>query len=187
MADITTNIAGLELENPTILASGILGQTGESLLRIINEGGAGAVVTKSIGSEPRTGHGNPCVLELDQGILNAMGLPNPGIDEFGKEVIIELSIVPEKVCESVMIEQPIPSVMEVSQDTKNQLKEQFDHFEIKNDTVCIFVERLDESISIQLPLQVNSTGKCLVEGTRLYEMYNPLLECQTAASTLITK
>lgn len=73
-----------------MLASGILGQTGESLLKIINEGGAGAVVTKSIGMEPREGHGSPCALELDGGLLNAMGLPNPGIDAFETELKIAL-------------------------------------------------------------------------------------------------
>jgi len=86
MADISTTIAGMKLENPTILASGILGQTGQSLLSIIDEGGAGAVVTKSIGMEPREGHGSPCALELVDGLLNAMGLPNPGIDAFEPEI-----------------------------------------------------------------------------------------------------
>lgn len=86
MADITTRIANLEMKNPVMLASGILGQTGESLLRIINDGGTGAVVTKSIGLEERTGHGNPCLLETEAGILNAMGLPNPGIDNFRGEI-----------------------------------------------------------------------------------------------------
>ncbi len=74
------------MENPTMLASGILGQTGDSLLRIVGEGGAGAVVTKSIGIEPRPGHGNPCLLDVENGLLNAMGLPNPGIGNFGEEV-----------------------------------------------------------------------------------------------------
>jgi len=86
MADITTSIAGLKMKNPVMLASGILGQTGESLLRIAREGGAGAVVSKSLGSEERDGHGNPCVLESGHGILNSMGLPNPGIDDFGGEI-----------------------------------------------------------------------------------------------------
>jgi dihydroorotate dehydrogenase (NAD+) catalytic subunit len=90
MADLRTRVAGLEMENPTMLASGILGQTGESLLRIIREGGAGAVVTKSIGTEPRNGHGSPCLIELDNALLNAMGLPNPGIDEFEEEMKIAL-------------------------------------------------------------------------------------------------
>jgi dihydroorotate dehydrogenase (NAD+) catalytic subunit len=78
------------MENPTMLASGVLGQTGDSLARIVEEGSAGAVVTKSIGLEPRNGHGSPCLIELDGGLLNAMGLPNPGIDDFGGEMKVAL-------------------------------------------------------------------------------------------------
>lgn len=48
--------------------------------------GAGGVVTKSIGLKPREGYPNPTVVELECGILNAMGLPNPGIDNFKEEV-----------------------------------------------------------------------------------------------------
>ena len=48
--------------------------------------GAGAVVTKSIGLKPRDGYPNPTVVELEYGILNAMGLPNPGIKEFEGEI-----------------------------------------------------------------------------------------------------
>jgi dihydroorotate dehydrogenase (NAD+) catalytic subunit len=78
-------IGKMELENPLILASGILGETGQSLLKVL-EAGAGAVVTKSIGLEPRDGYPNPTVVELEYGMLNAMGLPNPGIDEYREEV-----------------------------------------------------------------------------------------------------
>jgi dihydroorotate dehydrogenase (NAD+) catalytic subunit len=42
--------------------------------------GAGGVVTKSIGPVPKEGHAGPCVAVLDDGILNAMGLPNPSKD-----------------------------------------------------------------------------------------------------------
>ena len=48
--------------------------------------GAGAVVTKSIGLKHKEGYVNPTVVELEYGILNAMGLPNPGIDEYSKEI-----------------------------------------------------------------------------------------------------
>jgi dihydroorotate dehydrogenase (NAD+) catalytic subunit len=75
----------LKLTNPTILASGILGETGKTLLRVI-QNGAGAVTTKSIGSEARVGHNNPTIVELETGLLNAMGLPNPGIEDYKKEL-----------------------------------------------------------------------------------------------------
>jgi len=82
---IATEIAGLKLANPTMLASGILGYTGLSLKSVI-EAGAGAVVTKSLGLEPRTGYPNPTVVQVDCGLLNAMGLPNAGINQFGEEL-----------------------------------------------------------------------------------------------------
>jgi len=82
---IATEIAGLKLTNPTMLASGILGYTGLSLKSVI-EAGAGAVVTKSLGLEPRTGYPNPTVVQVDCGLLNAMGLPNPGISHFKEEM-----------------------------------------------------------------------------------------------------
>ena len=56
-----------------------------SMKRIISCG-AGAVVTKSIGIKSREGYANPTIVELECGILNAMGLPNPGINEFGEEI-----------------------------------------------------------------------------------------------------
>lgn len=50
------------------------------------QSGAGAIVTKSIGMQAREGYPNPTVIELECGILNAMGLPNPGIDLYGEEL-----------------------------------------------------------------------------------------------------
>ncbi len=85
MVDLRTEIAGVRLRNPTMLASGFLDETGGSLLRVF-KAGAGAVVTKSIGPEPREGYANPTVVQLDAGLLNAVGLPNPGIEAFAHEL-----------------------------------------------------------------------------------------------------
>ncbi|MDI9632842.1 MAG: dihydroorotate dehydrogenase [Methanolinea sp.] len=70
---------GVTLRNHMLLAAGILGTTGASLARILR-GGAGGVVTKSIGPLPLEGHPGPCVVPLDCGLLNAMGLPNPSME-----------------------------------------------------------------------------------------------------------
>ena len=85
--DISITISSLELKNPTILASGIMGEDAGSMLRMIKSN-AGAVVTKSIGMKARLGYPNPTVVELEHGILNAMGLPNPGIESFEEELKI---------------------------------------------------------------------------------------------------
>ncbi len=79
-------LAGLKLANPTMLASGILGYSAATLENIV-EGGAGAVVTKSVGLAPRKGYANPTVVQASCGLINAMGLPNQGIDEFVNEIL----------------------------------------------------------------------------------------------------
>ena len=55
---LSTKLAGLQLDNPLILASGVMGYTAESLNRVA-KGGAGAVVTKSIGAQARVGLPKP--------------------------------------------------------------------------------------------------------------------------------
>jgi dihydroorotate dehydrogenase (NAD+) catalytic subunit len=85
MVDLSTSAGKLQLGNPTMLASGILGETAELLLRVADSG-AGAVVTKSIGIEAREGHPNPTVVEMEYGLLNAVGLANPGIEVFKEEM-----------------------------------------------------------------------------------------------------
>ena len=87
MNPLSTRVASLELANPTMLASGMMGETGASLVAIA-EAGAGAVVTKSVGLEPRKGYENPTLVELEEGYLNAMGLPNPGIDAYREEMLV---------------------------------------------------------------------------------------------------
>ena len=82
---LNINLASLQLDNPTMLASGILGYSSETFETIV-EGGAGAIVTKSIGVKPRKGYANPTVVQTSCGLINAMGLPNPGIAEFVKEI-----------------------------------------------------------------------------------------------------
>ncbi len=87
MKILKTTIGNVEIRNPLILASGILGSTYSSLKRLFHEG-LGAVTTKSIGFKPRKGYPNPSVLYLPEihSIINAVGLANPGCVKFGKEL-----------------------------------------------------------------------------------------------------
>ena len=82
---LSISFAGLRLKNPAMLASGILGYTTNSL-QSIAENGASAVVTKSIGLKPRAGYPNPTVVQAKCGLINAMGLPNPGINSYISEI-----------------------------------------------------------------------------------------------------
>jgi dihydroorotate dehydrogenase (NAD+) catalytic subunit len=83
---LETELAGVKLQNPTVLASGILGVTGASLVRVAKHDGAGAVTTKSVSLKERKGHPTPVLITYEHGMLNAVGLSNPGIDEFIPEI-----------------------------------------------------------------------------------------------------
>jgi dihydroorotate dehydrogenase (NAD+) catalytic subunit len=90
VAELSVRVGGLRFRNPFLLASGVWGESGESLLGAWNAG-AGGVVTKSIGGEPRAGYPNPTVEQYGEwGFLNAMGLPNPGIAEYPREIAVAL-------------------------------------------------------------------------------------------------
>ncbi len=84
--NLQTKIGSLQLENPTILASGVLGVTAGGLMRAW-QGGAGAVVTKSVGIKAQPGHPGPRIVGVrGGGLLNAMGLPNPGVKKYLPEI-----------------------------------------------------------------------------------------------------
>ena len=85
MANLRVKLAELDLENPVMLASGILDSTPGILNRMAGTG-AGALITKSISLKPRPGYPGPTTVEIAPGTwINAMGLPNPGLDEFLEE------------------------------------------------------------------------------------------------------
>ena len=78
-------LCGIKMENPTMLAAGILGSTASSL-NWAAKSGAGAVVTKSFGLNSNKGYSNPTTVEVTGGVINAIGLSNPGVDNFEKEL-----------------------------------------------------------------------------------------------------
>jgi len=75
------NFLGVRLKNRFVLASGVLGVTISSLRRVFLEG-AGIVTTKSIGPEIRKGYRGSVIHFWKAGLINAVGLSNPGIDQF---------------------------------------------------------------------------------------------------------
>ncbi len=72
-----TKFLGTLLTTPLVLASGVLGNN-KAILERVHENGCGLVTMKSIGPAPRDGHKNPTVIDLGQGMINAVGLPTPG-------------------------------------------------------------------------------------------------------------
>ncbi len=85
MVDLSVELCGVKLKNPTILSSGYLGVSAGSLVACAR-GGAGAVTSKSCNVEGRKGHDNPTVFNFGNSIMNAVGLSNPGVKEEVEEL-----------------------------------------------------------------------------------------------------
>jgi len=80
-SSLLSNLGNVSFPNPLLLASGVVGNSFEELTYALKLG-AGGVVTKSVGSRPRRGYPVPNVIKLELGVLNAVGLSNPGVDVF---------------------------------------------------------------------------------------------------------
>ena len=86
MMDMRVNLAGVELKNPVMSASGTFG-SGMEYSDFVDLNSLGAVVTKGVANVPWPGNSTPRIAETYGGILNAVGLQNPGIDVFIKRDI----------------------------------------------------------------------------------------------------
>ena len=81
MIKTAVTLAGVELKNPVMTASGTFG-SGAEYSEFIDLNKLGAVVTKGVANVPWPGNPTPRVAETASGMLNAIGLQNPGIDVF---------------------------------------------------------------------------------------------------------
>ena len=84
-AVLQTELAGVRLSSPLVLASGILGVSASSLWAVA-QAGAGAVTTKSFCRHERAGHPGPAIISYGPGLLNAVGLSNPGAEAAVQEI-----------------------------------------------------------------------------------------------------
>lgn len=83
---LATSVGTMKLDKPAMLASGILGISLDVFNRLYRSG-AGAVVTKSLSSEPWEGYPNPTIFSVNGGgWMNAVGLSNPGASNFAKMI-----------------------------------------------------------------------------------------------------
>lgn len=83
--NLSQNVLGITFENPTVLASGILGIT-SSTWKDVAKKGAGAITTKSLWAQAHKGHPNPTIIETDHWMLNAVGLPDAGPEKAAEEI-----------------------------------------------------------------------------------------------------
>lgn len=98
--NMKVNIAGVELKNPVMTASGTFG-SGAEYSEFVDLNQLGAVVTKGVANVPWSGNPTPRIAEVHSGMMNAIGLQNPGIEVFCKRDIPYLQQFDTKIIVNV--------------------------------------------------------------------------------------
>ena len=81
---MTVSVFGVEFQNPIVLAAGTAG-FGKEVQGVIDLDRLGGICTKAVSPKPRKGNPSPRVAEFDGGMLNSIGLANPGLDAVKRE------------------------------------------------------------------------------------------------------
>lgn len=100
MANLSVNLAGVELKNPVMTASGTFG-SGLEYSEFVDLNKLGAVVTKGVANVPWPGNPTVRIAETASGMINAIGLQNPGIDVFTNRDLKALEAYDTKVIVNV--------------------------------------------------------------------------------------
>ena len=91
MPDMSVKLAGVTLKNPVVVASGTFG-FGREYSQFYDLGELGGICAKGLTLHPRNGNPAPRIAETPMGILNSVGLENPGVDAFIAEELPFLQI-----------------------------------------------------------------------------------------------
>lgn len=100
MADLTVNLAGVELKNPILTASGTFG-FGEEYTPYMDVSSLGGIGLKALTPYKKLGNPTPRVVETASGMLNSVGLQNPGVKKFKNEILPRLKGLRTKLIANV--------------------------------------------------------------------------------------
>ena len=162
--DFSTKIGSKRFSNPIFTASGCA-SSGQELSQFFSLTEIGAIVTKSILTQPRTGRATPRMAETPSGMLNSIGLQGPGIDAFlendipwlvANQVKIIVSIAGETVDEYGVLARrlravPGISVVEVNISCPN-VENRGQVFACHTDTATAVIEAVRRNIGGELPI-----------------------------------
>ena len=100
MREISFDLDGLKLNPPIMLSSGIIGM-GLEYSELIDYSYVGAIITKALSPKPKEGNIPPRLYETSSGLLNSIGLENPGLEVFKKELLPEIIKLPVEIVVNV--------------------------------------------------------------------------------------
>lgn len=101
MANLKVKYLGTEFSNPLVLASGVLGVTASTWKSVVNSG-AGGITTKSIWLNEHMGHPNPTIITTEAWMMNAVGLPDAGIEKAKEEIALYSKNKPAPLIASIV-------------------------------------------------------------------------------------
>lgn len=101
MANLKVKYLGTEFENPTVLASGVLGVTAATWKSVVNSG-AGGITSKSIWLNEHVGHPNPTIITTEHWMMNAVGLPDAGLEKAKEEIALYSKDKPAPLIASIV-------------------------------------------------------------------------------------
>ncbi len=123
--NLSVDLCGVTLKNPVMVASGTFG-AGEEFSQFLDLNRLGAVVTKGVASVPWPGNPTPRICETPSGMLNAIGLQNPGYEVFAKRDLKFLENYDTKVIVNVCghsVEEYIDCVEKLSEESRPDMLE----------------------------------------------------------------
>lgn len=124
MADLNVNIAGVEWKNPVTTGSGTFG-FGEDYAEYFDLSGLGAICLKALSAKPRLGNRSPRIAEVTSGILNSVGLQNPGAQSFLDNDLERL-----RKCDTKLIANLCGSTIDDYVEVAEILEDKLDMFEL---------------------------------------------------------
>lgn len=168
--DLAVDLCGIRLRNPLVLASGVLG-TEPGILHRVGLAGAGAVTSKSCSLFPRLGHPNPTVLDWGPGLINAVGLANPGVEAqvrilrearerlAGEGVALFASVVAGTVEEFAEVARRVaaaePDLIEVNISCPNVISEFGELFATRPESAAAVTRAVKEATDIPVSIKLS--------------------------------
>lgn len=175
MSDLTVTFCGVAFRNPLVLASGVLGVTASSMRNVV-EHGAGGVTTKSLWLTEHRGHPNPVIITTEHYMLNAVGVPDAGIEKAkeelaaynkGKKAPIIANIIAGKVSDFGEIAEEIsklkPDLIEVNISCPNVEHEFGKPFACSSADAAAVTKHVKKSTKIPVVVKLSPNVTDLVE------------------------
>jgi len=164
MANLKVKYLGTEYENPTVLASGVLGVTQATWRSVVNSG-AGGITTKSIWLNEHKGHPNPTIITTENWMMNAVGLPDAGLEKAKEEIELYSKEKPAPL---------IASIVAGKKDEFSKIAEEVDKLDVDVLEVNISCPNVEDELGLPFAC-VSDDAKAVTEDVKKVAKNKPVI------------